>query len=302
MMEPGISLDTTADPSPAQDRPSSAGNANIDSKNLPQAGMTNTDHLDLSSCNTMEITMPRSQQDKDANETTDILSKHQSEHQSNEAVLVASAKILQVSREQNIQDPMPIQSLQAEDRDSTPSSSPSKTATLDVNPEARAIHDPSTRQTTDNHPAAVEQPAAQLEPNMLQAELTSQSGSCQTSNHGDQLLTFTSDQSYSRQVIDFGDGLLQGSMAASSLELRNESTVGADVSCWLDSLGASEGPTPLLSPPGRQLQRRASVLQVRAHVSEDCSPDAIQQPFPWSRKCQPIRALELVCHLLDDIA
>ena len=301
MMEPGISPDTTADPCPAQDRPSSASNANTDGTKPPQAGMTASDHPDLSDRNTMETAVPRSQQDTDVSKISNLVTKDQSEHESNEAESLAAANVPHASKEQTVHDSMPILSLQAENTDTTTLPPPSTIATFDINPAASANNDPNTRQTADDHPDAVEQLTAQFEP---QVESTSRSGSRQTSNDGKQLLTSIngsadmtasqqdtaawaskdaaeaseeshgSEQPSSRPVIDFGAGLLQGIMATASLELRNESTVGADVSCWLDSLGASEEPTPLLPRPGRQLQRHVSVLQVSAYVSEECSPDA----------------------------
>ena len=66
------------------------------------------------------------------------------------------------------------------------------------------------------------------------------------------------------QAIEFGTELLQGSMATASIELVNKSTVGTEVTCWLENLGASELPTPLLPPAVRQSHARGSLLQASA--------------------------------------
>ncbi|KAK9867980.1 hypothetical protein WJX84_005897 [Apatococcus fuscideae] len=81
------------------------------------------------------------------------------------------------------------------------------------------------------------------------------------------------------QMIDFGEALLRGGMATARLELRNESSVGADVSCWLGTYGAAEEPTPLLpaspppQPPVHQMrkstpQARSSVMQKQGSIPQ----------------------------------
>ncbi len=95
------------------------------------------------------------------------------------------------------------------------------------------------------------------------------------------------DSQTSCQSVDFGSGLLQGSMATASIIFKNDSTVGADVICWLETLGAAEEPTPLLPPARPQPHVCGSILQA--------SPPPPPPPPPFHPHTQTRARFQLHC-------
>ncbi|KAK9818472.1 hypothetical protein WJX74_007363 [Apatococcus lobatus] len=262
-----------------EDTASSASSTHVDSLELQQASISLA-NPEFTSCSD-DLSALSSKEQSDAIETN----LDQLEHQHESSASIEPAHASPDPGEPFNNDSQPLETLQLETIDSHVL----QTIAADAKPNAG--NDNRTLQTNDSQSISKGQLNNAFELGEAFAGTAGQSASRQSSNNGEKPSDSTSSpgdmitapqtttaaassnhdaeqpdpsngsESSGRQVIDFGNGLLRGSMAAASLELRNESAVGADVSCWLDTLGASEDPTPCLHLPGRQLQRRASVLQ-----------------------------------------